>query len=288
METGDFRQLTIDGEVCRVAAGTPLKDACLLAGKEIPTLCWHERLTPASTCRACVVELEGSRTLVSACSRLVEEGMVVHTDSPRVLHARRGIAELLLSVVEDAQVPELQELVQSTGADVAHFRFGATLAQPTRDDNDLYIRDYSQCILCYRCVEACGEDAQNTFAIHVAGRGFGAHIDTGFDRSLVDSDCVFCGNCVQVCPTGALMDKTEWTLRQTGEWDESCIQVSETTCSYCGVGCALDLHVLNQRIVKVTSPYSHPVTQGMLCVKGRYGYEYVQRPDTSSVHSSAP
>ncbi len=277
MEIEESRQLTIDGEVCQVPAGTTLREACLQVGKEIPALCWHERLTPANTCRACVVELEGSRTLVSSCSRMVEDGMVVHTDTPRVLHARKGVAELLLStMMDDVNAPELQKLAQATEADPAHFRVGETLVQPIRDDNDLYVRDYSQCILCYRCVAVCGEDAQNTFAIHVAGRGLQAHIDTGFDRSLPDSDCVFCGNCVQVCPTGALIGKTEWSLRQENEWDEKKIQVTETTCSYCGVGCSLDLHVLNGRIVKVTSPYNHPVTQGMLCVKGRYGYEYVQ------------
>jgi predicted molibdopterin-dependent oxidoreductase YjgC len=152
----------------------------------------------------------------------------------------------------------------------------ATVAQPAKIDNLLYMRDYSRCILCYKCVEACGPDAQNTFAISAAGRGFDAHISTELANPLPDSACVYCGNCIAVCPTGALMFKSEYDMRQAGTWDESRQTVTDTICPYCGVGCTLQLHVQDNRIVKVTSPLDHDVTLGNLCVKGRFGFDFVQ------------
>jgi len=151
-----------------------------------------------------------------------------------------------------------------------------TVTQPVKIDNDLYVRDYGKCILCYKCVEACGTDAQNTFAIAVAGRGFDARISTEGDVPLPESACVYCGNCIAVCPTGALMFKSEYDMRQAGEWREDEQTVTDTICSYCGVGCTLELHVQDNRIVKVTSPLDHDVTSGNLCVKGRFGFQYVQ------------
>jgi NADP-reducing hydrogenase subunit HndD len=153
----------------------------------------------------------------------------------------------------------------------------ATVGQPVKVDNEAYVRDYSRCILCYKCVEACGEDAQNTFAIAVAGRGFDTRISTEFDVTLPDSACVYCGNCIGVCPTGALMPASEYNMRQAGTWDESAQTVTSTICPYCGVGCNLDLHVQDNTIVKVTSPLDSEVTHGHLCVKGRFGFEFVQR-----------
>jgi predicted molibdopterin-dependent oxidoreductase YjgC len=132
-------------------------------------------------------------------------------------------------------------------------------------------------VLCYKCVEACGTDAQHTFAIAVAGRGFDAHISTEFDVVLPDSACVYCGNCIAVCPTGALMATHEYELREAGEWKPEAQNVTDTTCPYCGVGCTLSVHVQDQRIVKVTSPFESEVTHGNLCVKGRFGFEYVNK-----------
>jgi predicted molibdopterin-dependent oxidoreductase YjgC len=151
-----------------------------------------------------------------------------------------------------------------------------SVAQPAKVDNDLYVRDYSRCILCYKCVEACGVDAQNTFAIAVAGRGFDARISTEFDVVLPDSACVYCGNCIGVCPTGALMFRSEHEMREAGTWDESKQTVTETICPYCGVGCDLELHVQDNEIVRVTSPWDHSVTSGHLCIKGRFGFQFVQ------------
>jgi len=223
------------------------------------------------------VELEGSRTLVPACSRKVEPGMVIHTDSERVRLSRRLVLEFLASAVDVSTAPALQSYMKHYGARPE--RFGpqaATVAQPPKIDNDLYVRDYSKCILCYKCVEACGVDAQNTFAIAVAGRGFSAHIATEYDVPLPESACVYCGNCIGVCPTGALMFKSEYDMRQAGTWDESRQTHADTICPYCGVGCTLTVHEQDGKIVRVTSPLDHSVTQGNLCIKGRFGWQFVQ------------
>ena len=152
-----------------------------------------------------------------------------------------------------------------------------TVAQPVKVDNELYVRDYERCVLCYKCVEACGTDAQYTFAIAVAGRGFDARISTEYAVPLDASACVYCGNCIGVCPTGALMFTSEHDMRAAGTWDEEAQAVTNTICPYCGVGCELELHVQDNSIVKVTSPADHSVTNGHLCIKGRFGYQFVQR-----------
>jgi predicted molibdopterin-dependent oxidoreductase YjgC len=270
-------ELTVDGESVRVLEGSTILDACRLLEIDTPTLCYGDTLTPVNVCRVCVVEVEGARTLVPACSRKAEPGMVVLTDSERVRTSRRLVLELLGSSVDLSLAPDALAYIDRY--DAKPDRFGpdaATVAQDVKIDNDLYVRDYSRCILCYRCVEACGEDHQNTFAIAIAGRGFGAHISTEFDVELPDSACVYCGNCIAVCPTGALMSKSEYDLRQAGEWDESAQEVVTTVCPYCGVGCNLEVHVQDGDIVNVTSPDDHDVTSGNLCIKGRFGYQFVQ------------
>src|SRR6185437_14776679 len=148
-----------------------------------PTLCYADTLTPVNVCRVCVVEVEGARVLVPSCSRKVEAGMVVHTDSPRVRTSRRMVLELLGSSVDLSTAPDAQRFSAEYGARPERLA-GKTVAQPVKIDNDLYVRDYSKCILCYKCVEACGVDHQNTFAIAVAGRGFDAHISTELDVPL--------------------------------------------------------------------------------------------------------
>jgi predicted molibdopterin-dependent oxidoreductase YjgC len=268
--------VTIDGQAVSVAEGSTILDACRELGVETPTLCYADTLTPVNVCRVCVVEIEGARVLAPACSRKVEPEMVVHTDSPRVRTSRRLVLELLGSSVDLSTAPDAQRF--SADYDAKPERFGdvVTVAQPAKLDNDLYMRDYSKCILCYKCVEACGVDHQNTFAISVAGRGFEAHISTEFDVTLPESACVYCGNCIAVCPTGALMPTSEYELRQAGTWDEATQTEVDTICPYCGVGCNLTLHVQDDAIVKVSSPDDHDVTRGNLCVKGRFGYSFVQ------------
>src|SRR3989449_186339 len=163
-------ELTIDGTTVRVPEGTTILEACRAQKIDTPTLCYLENLTPVNVCRVCVVEVEGSRVLVPACSRPVESKMVVRTDSERVRLSRRLVLELLASSVDLSLVSE-EVKGHMKRYEVRPERFGpkaATVAQPPKIDNDLYIRDYSKCILCYKCVEACGKDAQNTFAIAVA------------------------------------------------------------------------------------------------------------------------
>jgi predicted molibdopterin-dependent oxidoreductase YjgC len=227
--------------------------------------------------------------------------MVIATDSDRVRHSRKLVFELLASSVDLSLVDEAtQRWMEVYGVEPnrfgppapgrpVHSRAGhheppdgasaATVAQPVKIEDELYIRDYARCILCYKCVAACGEDAQNTFAIAVGGRGFDAMITTEFDDALPDSACVYCGNCIGVCPTGALMPKTEFDLRASGDWDEDRQTVTRTICPYCGVGCNLELHVQDNRVVKVTSPLDHSVTSGHLCIKGRFGFQHLH-PET--------
>ena len=270
-------ELKIDGQAVSVPEGSTILDAARKLGIETPTLCYLESLTPVNVCRVCVVELEGSRTLVPACSRKVEKGMSIKTDSERVRLSRRIVLEFLSSSVDVSTAPAFAGYMERYSAQPK--RFGdaaATVAQPTKIDNELYVRDYSKCILCYKCVEACGVDAQNTFAIAVAGRGFSAHISTEFDVPLPDSACVYCGNCIGVCPTGALMFKSEHDMRQAGTWDESRQSQADTICPYCGVGCDLTVHSQDGKIVRVTSPLDHSVTHGNLCIKGRFGWQFVE------------
>ena len=297
--------LTVNGRKVSVAEGTTLLEALRGIGIDTPTLCYLETLTPVNVCRICVVEVEGSRTLVPACSRKVEEGMVVKTDTERVRLSRRLVVEFLASSVDVSTSPQIQAYMNEYGARPQRFgpasppaghrdaaRAGyhqatdgsraATVGQPVKKDNELYYRDYGKCILCYKCVEACGTDAQNTFAIAVAGRGFEARISTEHAIPLPESACVYCGNCIGVCPTGALMFASEYEMRQAGTWDESRQTQTDTICPYCGVGCTTTLHVQDGKIVKVTSPLDKDVTRGHLCVKGRFGWQFVQIRDPGS------
>jgi predicted molibdopterin-dependent oxidoreductase YjgC len=295
-------ELEVDGATVRVADGATILAACRALGVDTPTMCYADNLTPVNACRVCVVEVEGSRTLVPACSRAVEQGMVVRTDTDRVRHSRRLVMEFLASSVDvELTGPDVHRWMDEYGTDPERYgprmpplpagrrdgrapghhhgpdpAVAETVEQPVKIDNELYVRDYSRCILCYKCVEACGVDAQNTFAIAVAGRGFDARISTEFAVPLDQSACVYCGNCIGVCPTGALMFTSEHEMREAGTWDEGAQTVTETICPYCGVGCELELHVQDDRIVKVTSSWDNDVTNGHLCIKGRFGFAFVQ------------
>ena len=270
-------EITIDSQRVAIPEGATILDATRRLGIDTPTLCFLETLTPVNACRICVVEVEGARTLVPACSRKAEAGMIVHTESKRVGLSRRLVLEFLASSVDVSTAPAMQTYLKRYGARPERFGPHAeTVKQPPKIDNDLYMRDYSKCILCYKCVEACGVDAQNTFAIGVAGRGFSAHISTEFDIPLPESACVYCGNCIGVCPTGALMSKTEFDMRAAGTWNQTLHTRTETICPYCGVGCELTVHAQEGQIVKVSSPLGHSVTQGNLCIKGRFGWQFTQ------------
>ena len=264
--------LRVDGREVAVADGASVREACAAAGVTVPTLCFNDGFRPANACRLCVVELEGARALVAACSTAAEAGMRIATSSERVRHSRRMVLEFLDSSVDLSQAVGLAStLAESVQGRNTFGPDAETVVEPVKIDNPLYVRDYSKCVLCYRCVQACGAEAQNTFAISVSGRGFEARIATEYDVALPDSACVYCGNCVQVCPTGALAFKTEYDLRVTGRWDESSQHQTTTVCPFCGVGCSLDLLVQDNQVVRVTSPSGDDITHGNLCIKGRFG-----------------
>lgn len=205
-------QLKIDGREVSVPEGTTLMEAARETGQEIPVICYHEATTPEGICRQCVVEVEGWRNLAPACITPVSEGLDVSTSSDRVKRARRTILEMLNASVDLSQAPELQQQMETYQADPERFPGAKQRDFDVLDDNPFYIRDYSQCVMCWRCVQACADDIQYTYALSVGGRGHDSKISTFFDLPMPDTTCVFCGNCVGVCPTNALQDKTEYLL----------------------------------------------------------------------------
>lgn len=206
--------LTIDGQEIIVPEGMTILEAARTLGISIPAICYHEACTPNAVCRNCVVEVSGARVLVAACAAPVSPGMQVQTRSPRVERSRRTILEMLNSTVDLSESPEIEAMMHEYDADGERFPDAERRDPPIYDDNPMFVRDYSQCILCWRCVQVCAEDAQYTFAINFSGRGFETTIGTFFDRPMPETTCVFCGQCVGVCPTGALKPKREWLLEQ--------------------------------------------------------------------------
>lgn len=213
--TADGRvTLSIDGQSVTVAAGSTILEAARQSGGTIPTICYHDYCTANALCRICVVEVEGARVLAPACVAPVAEGMSVRTRSPRVERSRKTILEMLDSAVDLAEAPEIQSFLSEYGADRERFPGAERRESTPLDDNPMYIRDYAKCILCWRCVQVCAEDAQYTYALTFSDRGFATQIATFFDHPMPATTCVFCGQCVGVCPTGALKSKREWLLEQ--------------------------------------------------------------------------
>jgi len=226
-EITDEITLTIDDQTVTVPAGTTLLKAAESLGEHIPTICYHEACTANGLCRMCVVEVEGARLLSPSCIAQAQSGMKVHTRSQRVERSRRTILEMLASAVDLADAPPIQLMLDDYTADPARFPAAQRRDVPLLDDNPMYVRDYSKCVLCWRCVQVCAEDAQYTYAINFTGRGFETMIGTFFDKSLPETTCVFCGQCVGVCPTGALKAKRLWLLEQ-GITPDEIMQVTRT------------------------------------------------------------
>lgn len=272
--------LTIDGKEVATAAGNTILMAARQAGIHIPTLCYHPKLPISGACRACVVEVEGRPTLVASCATPVAHGMVIHTQSERVLRARRLVVQLLLSggdhnclTCQANGACELQDMAYELG--VESLDFSVDSPGYSKDTSNAMIeRDLNKCILCGRCVRACNEMQVNE-VIDFGYRGGKARIVTAWDLPYGESNCVFCGECVSVCPTGAL---TEVQAKFQGRpWQ---VEKVRTTCVYCGTGCQLDLNVVDGRVVKVTSDYRHGRPNfGSLCVKGRFGYDFIDHPE---------
>ncbi len=206
--------LTIDGRQVTVPAGTTILEAARAADIYIPTICEHQATTPEGLCRICVVDVNGGRLLQAACVTEARDGMVVETRNERVDRSRRTILEMLDASVDLSEAPEIQNLLDEYQADRERFPQAERREHALLDDNPFYVRDYSQCILCWRCVQACGEDAQYAFALTLTERGFHTRVATAFDTPLPETACVFCGQCIGVCPTGALKPKIEFELEQ--------------------------------------------------------------------------
>jgi NADH dehydrogenase/NADH:ubiquinone oxidoreductase subunit G len=210
----DTITLTIDDQSVTVPKGTTILNAAESIGIDIPTICYHPALTPPAICRVCTVEVEGARVLQPACVVPVAEGMVVKTESERARTGRRVILELLASTVDLHDAPEIQGYLQTYQADSQRFAGGFRREFDVFQDNPFYIRDYSQCVMCWRCIQVCAEDVQHTFALTWGERGIHSHVATFYDEDMPDTTCVFCGNCVGVCPTGALKGLVEWKMEQ--------------------------------------------------------------------------
>ena len=206
--------ITLNGQTVHAPAGSTILDAARQTGVDIPTICYHPNLTANAVCRLCTVEVVGSRTLQPACVVPVRQDMIVNTETERVNAARRVILELLASTVDLHEAPEIQDYMVRFGVDAARFAGGEQREFPVMDDNPFYVRDYSQCVMCWRCIQVCAEDVQFTFALTWGGRGIDSHVATFFAEDMPDTSCVFCGNCVGVCPTGALKGKVEFDLEQ--------------------------------------------------------------------------
>ncbi len=219
--------LTIDGQPVSVPAGSTILKAAAMLGIEVPTICYHEACTSNALCRLCVVEVEKQRLLQPACVAQVSDNMVVHTRTQRVERSRRTILEMLDSAVDLSEAPEIQVQMDDYGVDHNRFPAAERRNPPLIDDNPMYVRDYAKCVLCWRCVQVCAEDAQYTFALNFDGRGFETQIGTFFDQPMPDTTCVFCGQCVGVCPTGALKPRREWLLEQ-GKTPDEIMQVSRS------------------------------------------------------------
>jgi NADP-reducing hydrogenase subunit HndD len=291
--------LLINGHTVAFAPGQTILEAAGTVNIWIPTLCHLKGTTPTGACRICLVEVAGARSLQPACSTPAAAGMKVLTESPKVVETRRMVLELLLSsgnhncAVHNENGGDWTQfqlnVQQQDGSDdlcpvwgdcklqdlafryqVKSGRFAPEpSAYPPEMANPLIIRDFSRCILCGRCVQACNEVQVNR-AISHGYRGVQSKIVAAGDRPLADSECVFCGECVQACPVGALVEKK--SRYQWRPWKESTVR---TTCPYCGVGCQQLLHVQNERIVKVTGVEGAAPNQGRLCVKGRFGYDFI-------------
>lgn len=271
--------MTIDGQEVHARKGSTILKAAQANNIDIPHLCYHPRLHPLAGCRLCVVEIEGSRALVSSCSRTVEEGMKVTTRSPRVMRARKMVLELLLSdhpyeclTCERSGTCELQDYAYEYRITDPRFS-GRQHEYPVDTDNPFITRDFSKCIRCYRCAQACLE-AQFCYVIDYNGRGFDTLVTSAGNRILPETSCVFCGRCVSVCPVGAL---TEQLSRFKGRSKN--LKWTHTTCPYCGVGCNIILETDGRRVVRVISNDKAPVNKGNLCVKGRFGYGFIEDSD---------
>ncbi len=295
----ELQTIVLNGNVFSFEPGDTILDVARRSSIDIPTLCHLRGASPTGNCRVCVVEVEGESNLLPACDTPVFGGMVVQTESAKVVEARKLIIQLMLSsgnhncairgtegndwtkfqmgVQEQDQSSELCPAWGDCRLQDLAYRYQVSAEKhletevpyPMETVNPFIVRDFSRCIKCGRCVQACNEVQVNN-AIDFGYMGADVKIITPDDKPLKDSDCVFCGECVQVCPVGALVEKdARYKVRP---WEATKVR---TTCSYCGVGCQIYLHVLDNKVVAVTGVEDVAPNYGSLCVKGRFGYDFI-------------
>jgi len=274
-------KLTLNGTEVQACEGETLLDVCRREGLDVPTLCQEDRVDPMGSCRMCLVEVEGQRRLQPSCAFKAEEGQVVHSENDRVKRHRAMLLSMYLSdheLDEDGLPRErgtgnrLREQVLKHGTGP---KLPAVEAPRTyRLDNNPYVHfDPEACVLCNLCVRYCDE-VEAVSAITLKGRGAGTTIGTADDKGLLDTSCELCGGCIAVCPTGAMTEKAALD----SDWREE--EVVRTTCNFCGVGCQLNLHVKDDKVVRVTSPEpGTTVNDGNLCVKGRFATEFINHEE---------
>ncbi|MBI3096159.1 MAG: formate dehydrogenase subunit alpha [Rhodocyclales bacterium] len=277
---GDTVKLEIDGIAVSVARGTSLLRAAAEAGVSIPKLCATDFVKPFGSCRLCLVEIEGRKGYPSSCTTPAEAGMKVRTQSPQLARLRRNVMELYISdhpldclTCSANGNCELQTMAGVVGLREVRYGTGENhYTDVVRDESNPYFSyDPGKCIVCNLCVRAC-EEQQGSFALTIAGRGFGSRVTAGQGESFLDSDCVSCGACVQVCPTATLMEKTVIEKGQAG-------RSVTTTCAYCGVGCGLRAEMKGSEVVRMLPWKDGRANEGHACVKGRFAWGYATHPD---------
>ena len=275
--------MEVDGQEVAFQAGESVYEVTQrCAGEQVPTLCYDPRLEAFGACRLCVVELEGARNPVASCTTQAQAGMKVKTRTEKLERYRKTLVEMVASENRETSVDalsghssqELKTLVTRYAVDGQRFCGHQSGTSNERDDNPFILRDYDNCISCYRCVRVCAEQ-EGDYAISVMNRGFHTQITTEFENNLKDSACTFCGQCVQTCPTGALSDRKALRAREV----EGEIQKTRTVCPYCGVGCSVDILTKGEKIVGIQPAMDGAANQGALCVKGQFAFDFVQHAD---------
>lgn len=270
--------LTIDGQKVSVPKGTTVLDACRMNNIPIPTLCHDPVLTPVGSCRLCVVQIEGMRNLPPSCVTQVVQGMKVETQNLKVSNARKTILELLVAN-HPLDCMTCQKMGDCALAQYA-YEYGVTGERyqaeprnlPIDSANPFILKDPNKCISCGKCIRACDE-IQGRSVLDFSYRGFDVQVGPAFNLPYNESECVFCGSCVSVCPVGALTEK-----RMQGKGRRWEMEKVTTVCPYCGTGCSIDLNVKNGKVVGITSTDGE-VNGAALCVKGRFGHGFIHHPD---------